>query len=109
MAEQQKLDPVVVRTAIAVIAGAMAVIFDTTIVSVALHSLADDLHASVATIQWVSTAYLLALFVTIPVAGWAQSRVGGKRLWLLALTIFMVGSILCSLAWSAPSLIAFRV
>ena len=47
--------------------------------------------------------------MTIPLVGWAQQRIGGKRLWMIALTIFLLGSILCSLAWDAPSLIAFRV
>ncbi|WP_223692910.1 MDR family MFS transporter [Leifsonia poae] len=109
MTEKQKLDPAVVRISFAVITGALAVVFDTTIVSVALHTLATELHTSVDTIQWVSTGYLLALGVTIPLVGWAQQRFGGKRLWMLALTIFLIGSILCSMAWDAPSLIAFRV
>jgi EmrB/QacA subfamily drug resistance transporter len=104
-----RLDPRVLRTAMAIIVGGIAVIFDTTIVSVALHELGTDLHAGVDTIQWVSTAYLLAMFVAIPVAGWAQQRVGGKRLWLAALAVFLLGSVLCSFAWDAGSLIAFRV
>ena len=94
---------------IALVVGAMAPLFDSTIVSVALHSLTHDLRASVATIQWVSTGYLLALGVTVPVVGWLQRRVGGRQLWMAALVVFLVGSVLCSLAWSAPSLIAFRV
>ncbi|MFG1920334.1 MDR family MFS transporter [Cryptosporangium sp. NPDC048952] len=97
------------RTVWTVLVGALAVVFDTTIVAVALNSFAVDLHAPVATIQWVSTGYLLALGVTIPIAGWAQRRLGAKRLWLLALSIFLLGSVLCSLAWNAPSLIGFRV
>lgn len=109
MAEKTKLDPGVVRIAVVVIVGALAVIFDTTIVSVALHTLATDLHTSIDTIQWVSTGYLLALGVTIPIVGWAQQRIGGKRLWIIALAVFLLGSILCSLAWDAPSLITFRV
>src|SRR4051812_31245688 len=88
--------------------GGIAVLFDTTIVAVALHTLAADLHVSVATIQWVSTGYLLALAVAMPVTGWAQRAIGAKRLWLIALTLFMVGSILSSLAGNAESLIAFR-
>ncbi|MYV57136.1 MDR family MFS transporter [Streptomyces sp. SID3212] len=103
------MDPAVRRLALTVIVGALAVVFDTTIVSVALNDLARGLHASLATIQWVSTAYLLALFATIPIAGWAQSRLGGKRLWIAALSTFLLGSVLCALAWNAGSLIAFRV
>ncbi|MEN5076008.1 MDR family MFS transporter [Isoptericola cucumis] len=103
------LDRSVLRIAFAVIAGGIAVIFDTTIVNVALHDLAQDLGASISTIQWVSTGYLLAMFVAIPATGWLQARLGGKRLWILAQVGFLLGSVLCALAWSAPSLIAFRV
>lgn len=105
----EKIDRGVLTIALVLVTGGLAVIFDTTIVSVALHTLATDLDASVAVIQWVSTGYLLALGVTIPLVGWAQARLGGKRLWMIALTIFLLGSIACSLAWDAPSLIAFRV
>ncbi len=104
----EALDPELKRLATAIVVGAMAVILDTTIVSVGLHDLSASLGASVSTIQWVSTAYLLAMFVTIPITGWAQSRLGSKRLWLTALTLFTVGSVLCAAAWDAPSLIAFR-
>jgi EmrB/QacA subfamily drug resistance transporter len=104
----ESMDPELKRLTVAIIIGAIAVILDTTIISVGIHRLGASLHASVATIQWVSSAYLLAMFVTIPLTGWAQSRLGSKGLWLLALTTFTVGSLLCSMAWDAPSLIAFR-
>ena len=104
-----KLDRDVLRTSVALIVGALAVIFDTTITSIALPTLVHALHSSVSEIQWVSTGYLLALGVVIPLVAWAQTRVGGKRLWMIALTVFMIGSILCSLSWNAPSLIVFRV
>jgi len=103
------VDRDVMRVSSALIVGALAVVFDTTIVGLALNTLAADLHAPIATIQWVSTGYLLALGVVIPVVAWAQARVGGKRLWLVALTVFLIGSVLCSVAWNAPSLIAFRI
>jgi EmrB/QacA subfamily drug resistance transporter len=104
-----RLDPQARSVAMVLIVGGLAVVFDTTIVSVALHTLVAQLHTSVATIQWVSTGYLLALGVTIPLVGWAQGRFGGKRLWMFALLVFLAGSIASSLAWNAPSLIAFRV
>jgi EmrB/QacA subfamily drug resistance transporter len=104
-----RIDPTALRTAVAVLSGGITVILDSTIVSVALHELAADLHAGVSTIQWVSTAYLLALGVVTPLVGWLQSRLGGKRLWIAALTVFLLGSVLCSFAGNAPSLIGFRV
>jgi EmrB/QacA subfamily drug resistance transporter len=103
------IDRTTLRIAIAVLAGGITVILDSTIVSVALHDLAADLHAGVSTIQWVSTAYLLALGVAIPLVGWLQGRLGAKKLWMTALAVFLLGSVLCSLAWDTSSLIAFRV
>ena len=102
------LDRDLKRLVVAIIVGAVAVILDTTIVSVGIHELGTSLHVPVSTIQWVSTAYLLAMFVTIPLSGWAQSRLGSKRLWILALTVFTAGSVLCATAWDATSLIVFR-
>ncbi|WP_316764833.1 MDR family MFS transporter [Streptomyces herbicida] len=107
--DPDRIDPAVWRMAFTIIVGALAVVFDTTIVTVALNDLAKELGAPLSTIQWVSTGYLLAVFVTIPLAGWAQSRLGGKHLWIASLGIFLVGSVLCALAWNATSLIVFRV
>ena len=102
------IDPELRRLAVAIVVGAITVVLDTTIIGVALHELAQSLDVSVSTIQWVSTAYLLAMFITIPVTGWAQGRLGSKRLWLLGLSVFLLGSTLCALAWNASTLIAFR-
>jgi EmrB/QacA subfamily drug resistance transporter len=107
--DSDRIDPAVLRIAITIVVGALAVVFDTTIISVAINNLGHALHAPLSTIQWVSTGYLLALSVTIPIAGWAQSALGGKRLWIVALGIFLAGSILSASAWNAPSLIVFRV
>jgi EmrB/QacA subfamily drug resistance transporter len=103
------LTPEVRRAVLALIMGGIAAILDTTIVTIALHTLVIKLHSSVGTIQWVSTAYLLALAVAIPVTGWAEARLGGKRAWMTALVIFVVGSVLCAVSWNDTSLIAFRV
>jgi EmrB/QacA subfamily drug resistance transporter len=97
------------RLLAALIVGGVTAILDTTIVAIGLRTLTEQLHAPVATIQWVSTGYLLALAIAIPFVSWAQARVGGKRLWLFALGLFVAGSVLCACAWNAESLIAFRV
>ena len=47
--------------------------------------------------------------VAIPITGWAESRWGGKRVWMAALLLFVLGSVLCALSWSDTSLIGFRV
>jgi EmrB/QacA subfamily drug resistance transporter len=107
--EAAGLTPEVRRAVTALIIGGIAAILDTTIVTIALHTLVIKLHSTVGTIQWVSTAYLLALAVAIPVTGWAEARWGGKRAWMAALLIFVTGSVLCAASWNDTSLIAFRV
>ena len=96
------------RVAVVVIVGAIMSILDTTIVNVALETLARDLHAPLSTIQWVATAYLLALATVIPLTGWAAERFGPRRVWMSVVAGFVLTSALCGAAWSAESLIAFR-
>ena len=104
-----RLDPKLLRLAGILVVGALAPLLDSTIVNVAIPTLGRDLHADVAAVQWVSTAYLLALAMAIPVTGWAADRVGAKRLWLASLTLFLIGSMLCGVAWDLGSLVVFRV
>lgn len=103
------LDRALLRLASVVVLGTIMSILDTTIVNVAIETLARDLDASLTSIQWVSTGYLLALATVIPLSGWAMDRFGGRAVWLLSVTLFLMGSGLCGLAWSVESLIAFRV
>ncbi len=70
---------------------------------------ARDFHVSVATIQWVATGYLLALALVTPVTGWAVDRFGAKSDLDELDHAVRIGSSLCGLAWSANSLIFFRV
>ena len=103
------LAPETKRVAIVVVIGAIMSILDTTIVNVALESLSRDLHAPLSTVQWVATGYLLALATVIPLTGWAAEQFGPRRVWMTVVTAFVITSGLCGLAWSAESLIAFRV
>src|SRR3954468_20629522 len=89
--------------------GLVMAVLDTTIVNVALDRLSSDLHASLGTIQWVSTGYLLSLAAVIPLSGWATERFGSKRTWIASIALFAAGSALCAFATSAGELIAFRV
>ena len=89
--------------------GAVMTVLDTTIVAVAINALGRDFDVSVATIQWVATGYLLALSMVIPLTGWAVERFGARTLWFASLGLFLTGSVLSGAAWSAGSLIAFRI
>jgi EmrB/QacA subfamily drug resistance transporter len=89
--------------------GAVMSILDTTIVNVGLATLGKDLHSSLSQIQWVITGYMLALAAVIPVSGWASRRFGAKRVFIVSLILFTLGSLLCGLATSTTELILFRV
>jgi EmrB/QacA subfamily drug resistance transporter len=106
---EASLTPKVRNALLALIVGGIAAILDSTMVTLAIHTLSLDLDSDPGTIQWVTTAYLLTLAVAIPITGWAESRWGGKRVWIAALLLFVGGSVLCAAAWNAESLIAFRV
>src|SRR4051794_5990698 len=92
-----------------VIVGVIMSILDTTIVNVALETLSRELDAPLNTIQWTSTGYLLALATVIPLTGWMSERYGAKRIWMVSVALFGIGSALCGVAWSAGSLIFFRI
>lgn len=102
-------DPKLLALAGVLILGVAAPLLDSTIVNVALRTLGRDLHVSISTIQWVSTGYLLAMAIAVPITAWAGDRFGIRRVWITALVLFTVGSVLSGLAWDAGSLIAFRV
>jgi len=89
--------------------GAVMSILDTTIVNVALATLGKDLHSNLTNIQWVITGYMLSLAAVIPVTGWASRRFGAKRVFLISLVLFTLGSLLCGLATTDTELILFRV
>lgn len=92
-----------------VMLGAVMSILDTTVVNVAINHLATAFRAPLTTIQWVITGYTLALATVIPITGWAADRFGTKRIYLTSLVLFTAGSVLSGLAWSAGTLILFRI
>jgi EmrB/QacA subfamily drug resistance transporter len=102
-------DRALVGVSIVVVLGTVMSILDTTIVNVAINTLSRDFNTSLATIQWVATGYMLALATVIPLTGWAADRFGTKRLYMISIILFLAGSALSGAAWSAESLIAFRI
>src|ERR1700729_806378 len=104
-----RLDPFVWKITSVAVLGSFLAQLDATIVNVSLSSLAVDLHSSLTAIQWVTSGYLLALALMLPLNGWLVGRLGAKSLFLWFFSAFTLSSALCGLAWSANSLIAFRV
>src|SRR5262245_21527360 len=84
------------------------VILDVAIVNVALPSIKSDLGFSQANLQWVISAYAILFGGTLLLGGRLADLLGRRRLFVAGLALFTVSSLLCGLAWSEGSLIAFR-
>src|ERR687886_607954 len=93
----------------AIVLGTFMAILDNTVVNVALPTLERFFKVDLHQIQWVVTGYMLAQAAVIPLSGWLGDRFGAKRLYLISLSLFALGSALCALAPSSTMLIAFRV
>src|SRR5271163_4673328 len=107
--QADRLDPLVWKITAVAVLGSFLAQLDATVVNVSLSSLAVDLHSSLTAIQWVTSGYLLALALMLPLNGWLVERIGAKSLYLWCFSAFTLASALCGLAWSANSLIAFRI
>lgn len=81
---------------------------DATILATAVPSIVRDL-GSYQQFPWLFSVYLLAQAVSVPIYSRFADTVGRKPIILLGIALFLLGSILCGLAWSMPALIAFRV
>lgn len=108
-APSEELDRRILAIGGVIVLGAIMAMVDVTVVNVALDHLITEFGTTLATMQWVATGYTLALATVIPLSGWAGNRFGAKRVYLTSVFLFVVGSALAGTAWSAESLILFRV
>lgn len=108
VATQEPLDPAVWRVAAVVFIGPFLTQIDSTVVNISLSSIGQALHAPLVSTQWVVTAYLLALALTLPLNGWVVDRFGAKRLYLVCFAAFTAASLLCGLSENITQLICAR-
>ncbi|KUL22737.1 DHA2 family efflux MFS transporter permease subunit [Actinoplanes awajinensis] len=113
-ADDQRITGDILKIAGVVVLGAIMSILDITVVNVALPTFqtifgTEGQPLAYSTVAWTVTAYTLALATVIPLTGWAADRFGTKRLYMTAITLFTLGSVLCAMASSINMLIAFRV
>jgi len=106
--QRRFLDPRISVAAVYVAAQFMS-IMDSTVVNVALPTLANRFRVPSASIDAVVVGYLISLAVFIPASGWLGDRWGTKRIFLCALGLFSLASALCGLAGSFNELVLFRV
>src|ERR1700734_1611064 len=107
--QSDRLDPRVWKITSVAVIGSFLSQLDATVVNVSLSTLAVELHSSLTAIQWVTSGYLLALALMLPLSGWLVERIGAKSIYLWCFSAFTLSSALCGMAWSANSLIAFRI
>lgn len=107
--QSESLHPLVWKITTVAVLGSFLSNLDATVINVSLSSLAVELHCPLSMIQWVTSGYLLALALMLPLNGWLIDRIGAKSLYLWCFSAFTLSSVLCGCAWSVNSLIAFRV
>jgi EmrB/QacA subfamily drug resistance transporter len=86
----------------------LLIAMDVTIVNVALPAIQHDLHASLSGLQWILDAYTLVVASLLMLSGSMSDRFGRRRVFQIGLSLFVTGSLLCSLAHTINQLIAYR-
>src|ERR1700727_3230030 len=101
--ETDRLNPGIWKVTSVAVLGSFLAQIDATVVNVSLSSLAVELHSSLSVIQWVTSGYLLALALMLPLNGWMVDRIGSKAVYLWCFSAFTISSAMCGLALSANS------
>jgi DHA2 family multidrug resistance protein len=89
-------------------AASLIQILDTTIANVAIPHMQSSLGATVDTVTWVLTSYIIASAVALPITGWLADRIGARRLFIFSVAGFIVSSMLCGMAQNLEEMVLFR-
>ena len=93
----------------AVMCAALMAVIDISIVNVALSDIRASFGTPLDQIAWVSTGYMMANVIVIPLTGWLQRRFGFRKYYTASILMFVTASALCGVAWNLPSLVVFRI
>lgn len=107
--KKETLDPLVLKSAIILVFGVLAPLLDSTMVNVALKTIALNFNTNISVVQWITTGYVLAMGLSVPISSWAVNRFGCKKIYLFSLLLFLIGSIMAFFSWNIQSLICFAV
>ena len=94
---------------VAVMGANIMQILDSTIANVALPHMQSGLGATLDTVTWTLTSYILAAAMVIPITGWLADRIGSRNLFLMSVTGFTLASILCATATSLEQMVLYRI
>jgi MFS transporter, DHA2 family, multidrug resistance protein len=95
--------------ALSVTFGTLMGAIDASIVNVALSQIRGAVGATVQEITWISTGFAIATVMVMPLTAFLGRLWGQKNVYMACLVLFIMGSALCGVAWSLPSLVVFRV
>src|SRR5271154_4543951 len=99
---------IVLIVATAAIASLLEII-DASIVNVAIPSMMGNIGATLDEISWVTTGYMIANSIVLPIAAWLGTRLGRKKYFTTAILLFTASSFACGMAPNLPTLIFFRI
>ncbi len=108
-AGSDKLSPQSVRLLGVLMVGAFVVILNETAMNVALSTIMVDLRVTERTAQWLTTGFMLTMAVVIPTTGWLLQRFTTRQVFVLAMSLFSLGTLVCALAFAFPLLLGGRV
>lgn len=94
---------------LAVMGASIIQILDSTIANVAIPHMQTSLGATVDTITWVLTSYIVASAVAMPITGWLADRIGSRQLFLYSVAGFILTSMLCGIATGLTEMVIFRI
>jgi MFS transporter, DHA2 family, multidrug resistance protein len=94
---------------LAVMGATIIQILDSTIANVAIPHMQTSLGATMDTITWVLTSYIVASAVAMPITGWLADRIGSRTLFLSSVAGFIVASMLCGIATGLTEMVLFRI
>lgn len=104
-----RIDASVWKVAVVVSTGSFMAQMDSTVVNVSLSTIGHTLDASIATVQWIVSGYLLAMALMLPLNGWLVDRIGAKRLYIFCFSTFTFASMLCGASQTMGELIVARI
>ncbi|MFD0695639.1 DHA2 family efflux MFS transporter permease subunit [Paenibacillus sp. GCM10027628] len=107
--EEEKITGYQWLALVVLILGTFLAILDNSLMNVAIPKLMAVFGSTSTEIEWVVTGYMLASAVVVPMGGFLSDRFGYKTTFLSTVVAFVIGSILCGVAWSDTSLIVFRI
>lgn len=95
--------------AVSIAFGSLMATIDSSIVNVALPNIRGELGASIQEITWISTAYMIAMVLVMPLTGFLGGFFGQKRVYLISMVLFVAGSAMCGTARTLPALVFYRI